>query len=154
MRSAAAAVSGSQRQIAKRHQILPQHRQTMACRADSAVSSDGGKRPLEGGEEEASRKAPRTEEKKMEYIDTTVSCNPKLVRHPSATEREWSVFMALTTFLRRKTLEETGCRSYRVLVDDVASAMKLKELLVSEDCLLYTSPSPRDKRQSRMPSSA
>ena len=23
-----------------------------------------------------------------------------------------------------------------------------------EDCLLYTSPSPRDKRQSRMPSSA
>ena len=25
---------------------------------------------------------------------------------------------------------------------------------VSEACLLYTSPSPRDKRQSRMPSSA
>ena len=25
---------------------------------------------------------------------------------------------------------------------------------VDEDCLLYTSPSPRDKRQSRMPSSA
>ena len=24
----------------------------------------------------------------------------------------------------------------------------------TEDCLLYTSPSPRDKRQSRMPSSA
>ena len=33
----------------------------------------------------------------------------------------------------------------------------LVELLVlerSHDCLLYTSPSPRDKRQSRMPSSA
>ena len=27
-------------------------------------------------------------------------------------------------------------------------------LTVSPDCLLYTSPSPRDKRQSRMPSSA
>ena len=26
--------------------------------------------------------------------------------------------------------------------------------IVNEDCLLYTSPSPRDKRQSRMPSSA
>ena len=26
--------------------------------------------------------------------------------------------------------------------------------LVDTDCLLYTSPSPRDKRQSRMPSSA
>ena len=25
---------------------------------------------------------------------------------------------------------------------------------MSSDCLLYTSPSPRDKRQSRMPSSA
>ena len=25
---------------------------------------------------------------------------------------------------------------------------------IHEDCLLYTSPSPRDKRQSRMPSSA
>ena len=25
---------------------------------------------------------------------------------------------------------------------------------LSDDCLLYTSPSPRDKRQSRMPSSA
>ena len=102
----------------------------MACRADSAVSSDG-KRPLEGGEEEASRKAPRTEEKKMEY--TTVSCNPMLVRHPSTTEREWSVFMALTTFLRRKTLEETGCLGYRLLVDDIGSAMQLKELFVSED---------------------
>ena len=27
-------------------------------------------------------------------------------------------------------------------------------LLMEEPCLLYTSPSPRDKRQSRMPSSA
>ena len=27
-------------------------------------------------------------------------------------------------------------------------------LTLVEDCLLYTSPSPRDKRQSRMPSSA
>ena len=28
------------------------------------------------------------------------------------------------------------------------------QLFVDNDCLLYTSPSPRDKRQSRMPSSA
>ena len=28
------------------------------------------------------------------------------------------------------------------------------ETLISYSCLLYTSPSPRDKRQSRMPSSA
>ena len=30
----------------------------------------------------------------------------------------------------------------------------LDAALLSKDCLLYTSPSPRDKRQSRMPSSA
>ena len=28
------------------------------------------------------------------------------------------------------------------------------KIMLSENCLLYTSPSPRDKRQSRMPSSA
>ena len=32
--------------------------------------------------------------------------------------------------------------------------LKLKDPEVYMDCLLYTSPSPRDKRQSRMPSSA
>ena len=30
----------------------------------------------------------------------------------------------------------------------------LKELFPSKDCLLYTSPSPRDRTRSRMPSSA
>ena len=30
----------------------------------------------------------------------------------------------------------------------------LDEIVPSEDCLLYTSPSPRDQRGSRMPSSA
>ena len=29
-----------------------------------------------------------------------------------------------------------------------------KDVILLESCLLYTSPSPRDKRQSRMPSSA
>ena len=39
----------------------------------------------------------------------------------------------------------------------VAAYQQSKEQLITkkmEDCLLYTSPSPRDKRQSRMPSSA
>ena len=36
--------------------------------------------------------------------------------------------------------------------DDVADTVHYGEL--AQDCLLYTSPSPRDKRQSRMPSSA
>ena len=37
------------------------------------------------------------------------------------------------------------------LVDDSNGEVNLANLT---DCLLYTSPSPRDKRQSRMPSSA
>ena len=36
--------------------------------------------------------------------------------------------------------------------DDLKKMLKSKE--ISEDCLLYTSPSPRDQRGSRMPSSA
>ena len=36
----------------------------------------------------------------------------------------------------------------------VAPQLKGKVTVVSSACLLYTSPSPRDKRQSRMPSSA
>ena len=34
------------------------------------------------------------------------------------------------------------------------SSDNLKAAIAGETCLLYTSPSPRDKRQSRMPSSA
>ena len=40
-------------------------------------------------------------------------------------------------------------------VNGISFDLKEGELLgVVGDCLLYTSPSPRDKRQSRMPSSA
>ena len=43
---------------------------------------------------------------------------------------------------------------------EMPTPKKLQDLMESgqfarsQDCLLYTSPSPRDKRQSRMPSSA
>ena len=43
-------------------------------------------------------------------------------------------------------------RKFKQDVKPVASAMELINQL--NPCLLYTSPSPRDKRQSRMPSSA
>ena len=38
--------------------------------------------------------------------------------------------------------------------EDEDSPSEDEEASLDEDCLLYTSPSPRDKRQSRMPSSA
>ena len=43
----------------------------------------------------------------------------------------------------------------QVLTEDVIKTSEIEgEHLNPETCLLYTSPSPRDKRQSRMPSSA
>ena len=38
--------------------------------------------------------------------------------------------------------------------DSISDSVRLSTRSVREGCLLYTSPSPRDKRQSRMPSSA
>ena len=39
-------------------------------------------------------------------------------------------------------------------VDEIMGKVSPQYKKVTETCLLYTSPSPRDKRQSRMPSSA
>ena len=41
-----------------------------------------------------------------------------------------------------------------LLVDQIETVNYLNDQLSNNVCLLYTSPSPRDKRQSRMPSSA
>ena len=43
---------------------------------------------------------------------------------------------------------------YEAKDGDVFSPASLAAVQRIQDCLLYTSPSPRDKRQSRMPSSA
>ena len=40
------------------------------------------------------------------------------------------------------------------LKDPSATLAQVKDVVNAKACLLYTSPSPRDKRQSRMPSSA
>ena len=64
-----------------------------------------------------------------------------------------------------KIMEEAVIKSRTVLItggiDDESARKAVVSLLalseMSDDpinCLLYTSPSPRDKRQSRMPSSA
>ena len=43
---------------------------------------------------------------------------------------------------------------YAVSFDETLTVAAANGLLANDTCLLYTSPSPRDKRQSRMPSSA
>ena len=51
------------------------------------------------------------------------------------------------TFKELKSLEILQIACWPDKIDEMNN-------LLSKDCLLYTSPSPRDKRQSRMPSSA
>ena len=63
--------------------------------------------------------------------------------------------VAVNNFVRRqiknsgKTYSEE--LSFEFFAKHAEDKLKRNEF---EDCLLYTSPSPRDKRQSRMPSSA
>ena len=51
---------------------------------------------------------------------------------------------------------ETDLALIRIAIDEPLTALDLSSNDAAKvgDCLLYTSPSPRDKRQSRMPSSA
>ena len=53
-----------------------------------------------------------------------------------------------------KTYDVTAERSYNVVFWAVCVTLMYGYVLQYNVCLLYTSPSPRDKRQSRMPSSA
>ena len=64
--------------------------------------------------------------------------------------REWAGDTEAQTMSVLKKFEN----SFKSLGVDFGDAVKLTVFLVGDPCLLYTSPSPRDKRQSRMPSSA
>ena len=56
----------------------------------------------------------------------------------------------VTRFVNNLMLDGKKSISYSIFY----GAIELVEERTKENCLLYTSPSPRDKRQSRMPSSA
>ena len=51
-------------------------------------------------------------------------------------------------------VEEEGAKNYTPLQFFKSPAAKAAEAALQSDCLLYTSPSPRDRQKSRMPSSA
>ena len=53
-----------------------------------------------------------------------------------------------------KDYEYTRGNLYSIIEKGQEAINGILELAQDSDCLLYTSPSPRDKRQSRMPSSA
>ena len=52
------------------------------------------------------------------------------------------------------TLDERGAREERVMDSNDIEKERGITILAKNTCLLYTSPSPRDQRGSRMPSSA
>ena len=70
---------------------------------------------------------------------------PSLVLYGAPYERAVEVL--------EETLRETGAR-YALLIDRKGFVLAHKEALWAPNCLLYTSPSPRDGLLSRMPSSA
>ena len=53
-----------------------------------------------------------------------------------------------------KTLGKKKCNGSWEEATENLTIDEVKSVAETKNCLLYTSPSPRDKRQSRMPSSA
>ena len=51
--------------------------------------------------------------------------------------------------MSEKTIYEKIAEKYNTIPEEVR-----REMQIAIDCLLYTSPSPRDRQKSRMPSSA
>ena len=86
-----------------------------------------------------------------------------------------SVFLLLTLFTISSLVSSASLSSFKPSFDSIESTIVRKEVFfnyllpaiqkknneiieiriaISNDCLLYTSPSPRDAHESRMPSSA
>ena len=63
------------------------------------------------------------------------------IAQPDDFEKIGEVFDLYRQFYKKESNVE-ACKNY------------IKERLSNKDCLLYTSPSPRDRTRSRMPSSA
>ena len=63
--------------------------------------------------------------------------------------------MKLTLKIWRQKNAQAKGQMVTYPIDGIDGDMSFLEMMdVLNNCLLYTSPSPRDKRQSRMPSSA
>ena len=61
---------------------------------------------------------------------------------------------AVSLMVALQRVEAANDRLFRSRVNEQLSYLPREQAARLQDCLLYTSPSPRDKRQSRMPSSA
>jgi hypothetical protein len=60
----------------------------------------------------------------------------------------------LTKNIKKLTLIKNSLYKQKIFFDDLVSLLDFAEFNKYKCCLLYTSPSPRDRQKSRMPSSA
>ena len=113
---------------------------------------------------------------KLLWVDLLVVCDPELMREllvknvdrVHKEKRTNNIVRRITgdsmlttegeTWKRKRTLTQPAFHASRIesYVDIMADYTQemVSRWTSGETCLLYTSPSPRDKRQSRMPSSA
>ena len=82
-----------------------------------------------------------------EALDVETSLVPKK-------ESKMEIVPATTSEQLKKDYDYTRGNLYSLIEKGQEAVDGILEVAQSSDCLLYTSPSPRDKRQSRMPSSA
>ena len=54
----------------------------------------------------------------------------------------------------RKAVSKPSYRMSQIINDDLVMVRAARQKVTLNNCLLYTSPSPRDRQKSRMPSSA
>ena len=80
------------------------------------------------------------------------ACQPRQFLYPSSEEELASIVSKAS---RVRVVGASHSFSALVPTDDTLISLdQMTGVIATDSCLLYTSPSPRDKRQSRMPSSA
>ena len=75
-----------------------------------------------------------------------------VISSPDDILKSLNVFLVDVEYVLISGVVPQAQKNLRILISKNFENLLIKELYTS--CLLYTSPSPRDKRQSRMPSSA
>ena len=93
------------------------------------------------------------------FIGTNVLNEAFLERFPVTFEQEYPTAAIETKILNKLCADENFCKRLADWADIIRKTFYdggIEEIISTRRlvCLLYTSPSPRDKRQSRMPSSA
>ena len=88
-------------------------------------------------------------------IERSVALNPARIAPPHLLANVWKQLKAGELDAQRLKALRLGSPLGAILAAGLANRSQGRDVMKeSIHCLLYTSPSPRDKRQSRMPSSA